>query len=1019
MKVYARPRWWARGALVVSMLAIFAMMLLVHFRQEEALHRVEEREHGRGGVEVGRRSDPELRALVEHFDRDFVLILVAALPLLSVLGFSVHLTARQEGISIEALRQSEERYRRLADSMIDVIWRLDVETGRFTYVSPSVERLRGYTATEVLEQPIDAVLTPESRGRVDETLAGAVAALRRGEPSGIVRTLEVEQPCRDGSTVWTETVTTLFEGPGGRLEVQGVSRNITDRKRAEGLVEAQKRVLERIAIGAPLQSTLEELLRVVEQAAPEATAEILMVEREGGQLRHAAGPSLPEAFVRAMDGIAIGPSAGSCGTAAHRREAVYCEDIATDPLWARRFAIPLAYGFRSCYSAPIFDDVQRIVGTLGLYFGVPRGYDGRHKHLLELATQTASICIGQHRVQSALRESEERFRRLAESLPQLVWTSTPRGECDYLSPQWVHYTGIPEAEQLGSRWLEQLHPEDRERALQTWWSTAGMGEVFLCEFRIRRHDGSYRWFDTRAVPFYGPDGEIVKWFGSNTDITERRQAEERLRQSEERFSKAFHTNPAALAILRSVDGAYVDINDAFSAVTGFSRTELIHADDSGAPREGTVQRQPSCGEGLAQVPIHNFEAVWWHRSGERREVLVSVEPIELNHEPCMLTSAVDISERKEAERALKASEERFRSLVEQAADGIFVSDGDGAFLDSNSAGCAMFGYSREELLELAIEDVIVPQEIPRIAAEVVRFAGGKVVRSEWNFRRKDGSKFLGEVMGRRLGDGRVQAILRDVTERREVEEQVRKLNSELEKRVAERTAQLESANRELEAFSYSVSHDLRAPLRAVDGFSQALVEECATSLSDQGLRYLKVIRGETQRMGTLIDDLLAFSRLSRAPVAKKRIDTTLLARSACRDLSALREGRIVEISIPDLSPCSGDPALLKQVWTNLLSNALKYTGRRERAVIDVGCRDGELEVVYFVRDNGAGFDMRYVQKLFGVFQRLHRAEDYEGTGVGLAIVQRIVHRHGGRVWAEAEPDRGATFSFSLPKEIPS
>jgi signal transduction histidine kinase len=257
-----------------------------------------------------------------------------------------------------------------------------------------------------------------------------------------------------------------------------------------------------------------------------------------------------------------------------------------------------------------------------------------------------------------------------------------------------------------------------------------------------------------------------------------------------------------------------------------------------------------------------------------------------------------------------------------------------------------------------------------------------------------------------------KSLRAEVAERKAAEGKVRQLNAELEDRVVERTAQLETANKELEAFSYSVSHDLRAPLRAVDGFSQAVLEDYGSQLPPEGQRDLQTIREGAQRMGTLIDDLLAFSRLSRAPLNKQPVNTDKLVRAVLEDLNSEREGRQIEIQIGELPSCQGDPALLKQVWTNLLSNAVKYTRHRNPAVIEIGCK-AEQENVYFVRDNGVGFNMKYVHKLFGVFQRLHRADQFEGTGVGLAIVQRVIHRHGGRVWAEAALDHGATFNFTL------
>lgn len=256
----------------------------------------------------------------------------------------------------------------------------------------------------------------------------------------------------------------------------------------------------------------------------------------------------------------------------------------------------------------------------------------------------------------------------------------------------------------------------------------------------------------------------------------------------------------------------------------------------------------------------------------------------------------------------------------------------------------------------------------------------------------------------------------DLSRKREADEEIRRLNATLEHRVAERTAELEAANKELEAFSYSVSHDLRAPLRAVDGFSQAVLEDYGTQLPEEGRRNLETIRRGAQGMGVLIDDLLTFSRLSRIPLKKQEVNTDLLVRNILEGLHAEREGRQIEIRILDLPACQADPALLSQAWINVLSNALKYTRHRQPGVIDIGCRLDQGEHVYFVRDNGAGFDMQYGHKLFGVFQRLHGKDEFEGTGVGLAIVQRIIHRHGGRVWAEAALDRGATFYFTLKEE---
>jgi signal transduction histidine kinase len=263
---------------------------------------------------------------------------------------------------------------------------------------------------------------------------------------------------------------------------------------------------------------------------------------------------------------------------------------------------------------------------------------------------------------------------------------------------------------------------------------------------------------------------------------------------------------------------------------------------------------------------------------------------------------------------------------------------------------------------------------------------------------------------------RVAGYLAVALARAYAEEAVQEANAELERRVTARTAELQRTMDELESFSYSVSHDLRTPLRAVSGFSRILLSEHAEQLPPEVKHYLGRVNDGATQMGVLIDDLLALSRLGRQPLAKQRVDLGALTRRVLEDLQPELQDRCVDVCVAALPPCWADPSLVKQVLANLLSNAVKYSRGREQARIEVGFRRESGEVVYFVRDNGVGFSMEYAHKLFGVFQRLHRSDEFEGTGVGLAIVQRIVHRHGGRVWAEAAVGEGATFYFTLGEE---
>jgi PAS domain S-box-containing protein len=374
--------------------------------------------------------------------------------------------------------------------------------------------------------------------------------------------------------------------------------------------------------------------------------------------------------------------------------------------------------------------------------------------------------------------------------------------------------------------------------------------------------------------------------------------------------------------------------------------------------------------------------------------------------------------------AVRESQQRFQGMVETLSDWIWEVDQNGVYTYVSPKVQDLLGYEPKEVLGKTPFDLMPPEEAQRVAGlfEPLLAARQTLVTLENTNRHKDGHLVVFETNGVPFFDahGRFKGYRgtdRDITERKRAEEQVRQLNEELEQRVVERTAQLEAANKELEAFSYSVSHDLRAPLRAMDGFSRILVDEYASQLPSEAARYLKTIRESSQQMRHLIDDLLSFSRLSRQPLNKQTISTNDLVRQALQSLNVEQQGRLIEISMGALPPCRGDPSLLRQVWINLISNALKFTREQAVARIEVGCltqEDGAQ--VFFVKDNGVGFDMRYADKLFGVFQRLHRAEEYEGTGVGLAIVQRIIHRHGGRVWADGEVERGATFYFTLPQK---
>ena len=375
--------------------------------------------------------------------------------------------------------------------------------------------------------------------------------------------------------------------------------------------------------------------------------------------------------------------------------------------------------------------------------------------------------------------------------------------------------------------------------------------------------------------------------------------------------------------------------------------------------------------------------------------------------------STDTTERHLADEAALRAGAYNRSLIEASLDPLVTIAPDGKITDVNNATEKVTGLSRQQLIGTDFSDYFTDPGKARAGYEQV-FREGLVQDYELEIRHRDGHVTpvvysalvyrdeAGDVIG-------VFAAAREISERKRAEGEIRKLNEGLERRAAE----LQATNRELEAFTYSVSHDLRGPLRHIDGFSKLLLEEYSADLPEGARRYLSRIRDGTRRMGMMVDELLNLTRVGRKELGMQLTGLSSLLEEAIRDLEPEMAGREIEWRIGKLPFVECDPALVKQVFANLLSNALKFTRPRERAVIEAGETTQDGRAVIFVRDNGVGFSMKYVDKLFGVFQRLHRPEDFEGTGIGLATVQRIVHKHGGRVWAEGELNKGATFYFTL------
>ncbi len=885
----------------------------------------------------------------------------------------------------------------------------------FQKINPQWEVSLGYSPKEMAGRDFIEFIHPDDR-------SAALEAFQKIEREKSVQILTNRVRSKDGSYRWLEWKYILR---GDRI--YAAARDISDHKQAENDLRESRRMLETILDTIPVRVFWKDLHSVflgcnqpfVADAGFTSPAEI--IGRDDFQMGWAEQAEL----YRADDRIVMDTG----------REKTGYEEPQTRPdgtlIWLRTSKKPLR------------DLEGNVRGVLGTY------EDITEKKMSE----------------KALRESEERYRRITRTITDYIYhvrvedgraMETMHGE------RCLVVTGYS-AEEFNADphlWLRMVDPEDRPLVEEQARKVLTGGETPVIEHRLRRKDGIRRWVRNTPVQHSDPQGRLIGYDGLIQDITDRKEAELQIHaQHELALALNATTNmeeglglclETAMRV-SGMEGGGVFLFDPRTGAMDMIVDRGLPPDLAGLVRHLEPDR-PEARWMMEGQPIYaDFDNLKSHMGSippawkglatfiglpirhENRIIgylnLVSSRTDSIPHSirETLETTVAQIGNaigRLRSEAALRESRGMLETVLNTIPARVFWKDRNLVYMGCNRAFAEDAGFKSPEEI-VGIDDYKIGwgdhTEAYRQDDRLVIDTGTAKMNYEEPAINPDGRKFWVSTSKIPLRDpeGNIRGVLgtyEDITERKRAEEEIRALNAELEQRVAQRTSQLQDANRELEAFSFSVSHDLRAPLRAVDGFTRVLEEDYGNSLDEEGRRLCAVIRRNTRSMNGLIDDLLALSRLSRAEMDCQPTDMEAMVQSVFQELIPPEARARMDFSSGGLPTVACDPVLLRQAWINLISNAEKFSRNREKALIRVECRSTPEEDVFSIRDNGAGFDMQYADKLFGVFQRLHTASEFEGTGVGLAIVQRVVHRHGGRVWAEGELDKGAVFYFTLPKQ---
>ena len=661
------------------------------------------------------------------------------------------------------------------------------------------------------------------------------------------------------------------------------------------------------------------------------------------------------------------------------------------------------------------------------------------------------ICIDiteRKQIEESIKNNEKRFRELIESLPQLFWTCRVDGPCDYLSRQWLEYTGIPEEQQLGYGWLDQLHPRDRDKTVAVWMEKVKTGESFDIEFRIRRNDGVYHWFKTRAVPMHDADGKIIKWFGSNTDFHEIKKAEEQLKN----FSKELEQKVDERTKELQISKKKLDETSSIARVGGWEldlkKNEMYWSDLVKQIHEVDPDYHPTLQDRInfyvpEAVPLISKAMQNAINDGEPFDIELQLFTARKNLKWIRIVGKAyrendeivkiggmfqDINERKLAEiESLRKSEQlqllsnELENIIDSIPGLVFYKDTKNRYIRVNKYICDAHKMSKKQLEGLNLND-LYPREQAQAYyeddLEVIRSRQSKInIDEPWGNRWVSTSKIpylneTGEVIG-------VIGVSMDVTERKLDEEELKKHRDHLEELVNERTRELDNAiiglkrsNQELEQFAYVASHDLQEPLRMVSSYTQLLERRYKDQLDQDAKDFIFYAVDGANRMQHLINDLLDYSRVTTRGKPFVKLDLSTVLGHAIANLQKKIQETGAMIVNDDLPFVYGDELQLVRVFQNLLDNALKFTGT-DPPRINITAKTIDDKIQISIADNGIGIDKIYTERVFTIFQRLHNKIEYPGTGIGLAICKRTVERHGGKIWFESEPGKGTTFCFTL------